>query len=587
MAVDAPALRRFRNVKIRIDDGAPAGSFTALVSDYTRTYDIGWGWQERILLGAFTDSIEAEPTKPINWEHAWRDGPIGHAEFAEMELGIIARGLLYVDMDPKVARIYASMRAGATDEWSIGFGVDLDDILNTDDEPYVDQIQRGDLIEASLCYRGANPGTKTLDLRGQPIDLSRQLVTVAARREGAGPLTDPGSSEEFEREVVRIRTRFGRPEPRLRGAIPYVKTGTTDGTWSASAELKKLGDDPSEAQLRAMHAFVDPDKDATTKAAYSFPHHVVSDGEVGDANTTACSNGIARLNGGDGSEAWASSKAAIHSHLAKHLEDAGKDAPELKSAAGGARTEPPDTSEARRERSMSFGDQQSLVYAALVQHLGSLAEDDVGEVDIWIWDCADSWVVWKDYSADNYGLWRLGYSLDDAGAVAFAGDPEAVIMVTSYVPDPARTPVTPPSTRSVLKGLRAIQRYRAVRRRSEAEPLGMGGVDEEVESLALAIDQVVDEIEDALEDEDVAAAQALIAAADSTCDDLLEALGIEDEDVDDEPETTSEAAGLSPDTVNYLLSKPWGRAVLADRSASPAPPSPSNEPSPTGGPSDA
>jgi hypothetical protein len=54
--------------------------------------------------------------------------------------------------------------------------------------------------------------------------------------------------------------------------------------------------------------------------------------------------------------------------------------------------------------------------------------------------------------------------------------------------------------------------------------------DENVASLAVAIDAVLDEVQDALVAGDVPTATALVTAAEATSDALLEALGIPDAD---------------------------------------------------------
>jgi HK97 family phage prohead protease len=115
------------------------------------------------------------------------------------------------------------------------------------------------------------------------------------------------------------------------GVISYKKTPTDDGTWDAGAQKKKLGD--NESDLRAAHAWVDSAEDPTTKGAYKFIHHFVGeDGSVGAASTVACSSGIGILNGGrEGTNIPEGDRGGVHAHLAHHLEDAGKDAPELKS----------------------------------------------------------------------------------------------------------------------------------------------------------------------------------------------------------------------------------------------------------------
>lgn len=118
------------------------------------------------------------------------------------------------------------------------------------------------------------------------------------------------------------------------GAIaPHHTAVDKDGAWDAGANLKRLGDTPTKAQLRALHAWVDPDKDAETKAAYKLPHHDVSDdGKVGAANMKAVESAMGRLNGG-GLDIPKADREGVHAHLAAHYKDAGMDAPELKASA--------------------------------------------------------------------------------------------------------------------------------------------------------------------------------------------------------------------------------------------------------------
>lgn len=126
-----------------------------------------------------------------------------------------------------------------------------------------------------------------------------------------------------------------------RKAIPYHKTGTTDGAWDAGANEGRIANDAGEAVLRQMYAWVDPEADADTKSAYKFPHHQVDgEGHVGDANLVACSAGIAALNGGRGGTSIPEAdRQGVYDHLAHHLRDAGKEPPELKSRGAAGQVE--------------------------------------------------------------------------------------------------------------------------------------------------------------------------------------------------------------------------------------------------------
>jgi hypothetical protein len=120
------------------------------------------------------------------------------------------------------------------------------------------------------------------------------------------------------------------------GAIRPHSTGTDDaGSWDASAAT--AGVNANESDLRGLHAYQDPEGDPDAKGSYSFPHHNVgADGTPGAANTAACSSGIAALNGGRGGHSLSTDdKVGVHDHLAKHLDDAGKDVPDLKGAGAG------------------------------------------------------------------------------------------------------------------------------------------------------------------------------------------------------------------------------------------------------------
>jgi len=97
-------------------------------------------------------------------------------------------------------------------------------------------------------------------------------------------------------------------------------------SWDGGQAQKNLGDDPTSAQLKALYALP-----ADTKSDSKLPHHEVStDGKVGAANTTACSSAIAAINGGRGGikGIGAADLKSAYNHLAKHLTDAGQEAPD-------------------------------------------------------------------------------------------------------------------------------------------------------------------------------------------------------------------------------------------------------------------
>jgi len=126
----------------------------------------------------------------------------------------------------------------------------------------------------------------------------------------------------------------------LRKALPVHHTPTSDAAWDGPGNVARLKNDETAAYYKKMYAWVDPDADPDTKAAYKFPHHEVDgDGNVGAANIRGCIAGIAVLNGArGGADIPDADKQGVYNHLAAHLRDADVEPPELKRS-GNARVE--------------------------------------------------------------------------------------------------------------------------------------------------------------------------------------------------------------------------------------------------------
>jgi hypothetical protein len=138
-------------------------------------------------------------------------------------------------------------------------------------------------------------------------------------------------------------------------AIPPHKTATSEQPWDGPAAKANLKNDGEEAYYRSAYAWQDADGDPGTKAAYKFIHHEVSnDGSVGAANLKGCSAGIAILNGGRGGTVIPKKdRKGVYNHLAKHIQDAGK--------------EPPDfTGESFVGKQVSFSTDEGKTYAGLI-----------------------------------------------------------------------------------------------------------------------------------------------------------------------------------------------------------------------------
>ena len=114
-------------------------------------------------------------------------------------------------------------------------------------------------------------------------------------------------------------------------AIVVHHTATSTEAWDGPANEARIPNTATASTLRRYYAWVDPDMDPDTKAAYKFGHHVVSsDGTIGAANMTACSTGIAVLNGARGGTTIPTAdKQGVWNHLARHLRDGDQEPPPL------------------------------------------------------------------------------------------------------------------------------------------------------------------------------------------------------------------------------------------------------------------
>lgn len=123
------------------------------------------------------------------------------------------------------------------------------------------------------------------------------------------------------------------------GPIPAKSTATTDVAWDGPQMKANLSNDQPDTYRQAFAWFdssgADPDGDGypDNKGDYKFIHHMVSAaGEVGAANVIACSQGIAVLNGGrTGTTIPDADRQGVWEHLARHLRDAGREPPPLRS----------------------------------------------------------------------------------------------------------------------------------------------------------------------------------------------------------------------------------------------------------------
>ncbi len=115
-------------------------------------------------------------------------------------------------------------------------------------------------------------------------------------------------------------------------AIGTHSTATTNVPWDAGANERRLKTPITQSVAARTFAWREAGAWPDTKAGYKFIHHMVSEGgDPGAANLRACSATIAILNGGrGGSNIPATDRQGVYNHVARHLRDAGRTPPPLR-----------------------------------------------------------------------------------------------------------------------------------------------------------------------------------------------------------------------------------------------------------------
>lgn len=159
---------RYRSFQMRAAEDAPEGVVEGYITVFDTAYPIGLGLREQIEPGAFDGSLaESGGVIPIYYQHDHRTGgtPIGAGEVTRDDKGYVVRAELFIEDDSKARSVWRAMSKGALREWSVGFTTPEDgDVVRDRD---LEKIARGDLMEASVVLRGANPDTETLAVRSE------------------------------------------------------------------------------------------------------------------------------------------------------------------------------------------------------------------------------------------------------------------------------------------------------------------------------------------------------------------------------------------------------------------------------------
>jgi hypothetical protein len=226
--------------------------------------------------------------------------PVGKGVIRETKAEAIMDGQFFMDTDHG-RNTYQTVKAiGVRQDGSYGY-----DILDAEDGVFDGQdvqfLKSLDVQEASPVLIGAGVNTRTLSTKAAK---EQAFKTIEAARNGAS---------EYKAAI--------RPHE----APVSVKA------WNPREAAAALGDTPTIIELRAAHAWSDPNGDPEAKASYGFGHHEPG----GPANLRACLIGIGHLNGEKGAGIPDGDRRGIYNHLAAHLEEGDIEAPPIRSGSGG------------------------------------------------------------------------------------------------------------------------------------------------------------------------------------------------------------------------------------------------------------
>lgn len=186
----------------------------------------------------------------------------------------------------------AGLAKSGLGEWSYGFDI-LDASPGVFDGKDVRMLTALKVHEVSPVLQGAGVNTRTL-----------------AVKSANGKQSDAG---------IAAYTSAIRPH----------STPTDNGDWNATKVKSSIPGDATIIDLRSVFAWCAPGSDPESKSSYKFAHHNDIDG---DANIRACIVGVAQLNGAAGGAGIPDAdRRGVYNHLAGHLEDAGREVPELRS----------------------------------------------------------------------------------------------------------------------------------------------------------------------------------------------------------------------------------------------------------------
>lgn len=172
-----PPAREFKRFHVEMKaDGTADGRITAYASVFGNVDSYG----DRMIPGAFTESLKDYGLPMLSWEHAWSAGPIGDVlDASEDAKGLKYNSQLYMDSDLP-SRIFRAVKAGNVKQNSFAYVVDEADSV-TEDGQDIREIKKVQLPEVAIVVMGANSATEMVEVRGYPQFSIEDMAQAAAK----------------------------------------------------------------------------------------------------------------------------------------------------------------------------------------------------------------------------------------------------------------------------------------------------------------------------------------------------------------------------------------------------------------------
>lgn len=206
-----PPVREFKRFAVEMKaDGTAEGRITAYASVFGNVDSYG----DRMMPGAFTDSLSTYGLPMLSWEHAWSAGPMGDVlDASEDSHGLKYNAQLYMDSDLP-SRVFRAVKARNVKQNSFAFVTEEANTV-TEDGKDIREVKKVQLPEVAIVVMGANPATSMVDARGlgfPPFSLEEMAKAAARLGEAAAASTlivpkaeDPAVVAERRARAERLR----------------------------------------------------------------------------------------------------------------------------------------------------------------------------------------------------------------------------------------------------------------------------------------------------------------------------------------------------------------------------------------------